>query len=147
MSTPRRAFLASRAQQLACVALLVTATLATASDISGAERYALDCAGCHGEKARVDGPQASDPAIVPPNLRRLTAPDGSFPADDVRRVIDGRDLPPAHGTVAMPAWGQAYNRSLAGQGERRVQERLDALVEYLRTIQEPPNPSGDTVEP
>lgn len=114
--------------------------LAPAWAMSGAERYAQDCAGCHGEDARGNGPDSQGLAIPPSNLRQLTARDGTFPEDYVRRVIDGRDLPSAHGTVAMPVWGSEYKRALPGQGERLVQEKLDALVGYLLSIQDPPAP-------
>ena len=73
----------------------------------------------------------------PANLRTLAARNGGqFPADKVRRIIDGREQPRAHGGGDMPVWGHEYSRALAGQGERKVQENLDNLVEFLETIQE-----------
>ncbi len=117
---------------LVCLAL--TGVGARAED--GAERYADDCASCHGADARGNGPMTGALTVPPSNLRRLTTRDGTFPEDYVRRVIDGRDLPLAHGDVAMPVWGREYSRAAPGQGERLVQERLDALVAYLRSLQE-----------
>lgn len=122
--------------RLAAVLLFGAGTLVAAAD-DGAEHYAEDCAVCHGLTAAGDGPLAAQLTIPPSNLRRLSIRHGSFPEEYVRKVVDGRDLPPTHGVVAMPVWGREYNRALAGQGERRVQERLDALVAYLRSIQDP----------
>ncbi len=131
---------AARSLRAALLVLGLAMPLGPAWALSGAERYAQDCAGCHGEDGRGSGPDAQGLAIPPSNLRQLTARDGTFPEDYLRRVIDGRDLPPAHGTVAMPVWGSEYKRSLAGQGERLVQERLDALLGHLLSIQDPPAP-------
>ncbi|MEQ8233323.1 MAG: cytochrome c [Gammaproteobacteria bacterium] len=103
----------------------------------GAGLYVSYCAVCHGPEARGDGPLASGLTIKPSNLRRLAiANGGEFPADRVRAYIDGRDLPLAHGTREMPIWGEGFKVSRGAFGERRVQERIDALVDWLRARQE-----------
>lgn len=104
---------------------------------AGASLYVAYCAVCHGSEARGDGPLASGLTVRPSNLRRLAlANGGEFPADRVRGFIDGRDLPLAHGTREMPIWGEAFKVSRGAYGERRVQERIDALLSWLRTLQE-----------
>jgi len=104
---------------------------------AGASLYVAYCAVCHGPEARGDGPLASGLTVRPSNLRRLAlANGGEFPADRVRAFIDGRDVPPAHGTREMPIWGEAFKVSRGAYGERRVQERIDALLTWLRTLQE-----------
>jgi len=124
----------------ALAAALLAATFAhpgPAAAATGAERYAHDCAGCHGAQARGDGPKGLKLEPRPANLRTLAARNGGpFPSAKVRRIIDGREQPRAHGHGDMPVWGHEYSRALAGQGERKVQENLDNLVEFLETIQE-----------
>lgn len=110
---------------------------ATALAATGAERFAHDCASCHGASARGDGAQGLELDPRPANLRSLAARNGGqFPADKLRRIIDGREQSRAHGDGKMPVWGHEYSRALAGQGERMVQQNLDNLVEFLETIQE-----------
>lgn len=103
----------------------------------GRDRYENDCASCHGETAKGDGAVGAALTIPPTDLTILSRPfAGEFPEDYVRRVIDGRDLPPiAHGLVAMPVWGRHYKRNLPGYSELLVQQKIDALVAYLRSIQ------------
>lgn len=104
----------------------------------GAALYLEYCAVCHGQDARGDGPMAAGLTRPPANLRQLTqASDGKFPDERVRTAIDGRDLPLQHGTRDMPVWGQAFKRSRGAQGEQRVAAHMDALVDYLRSIQTP----------
>jgi hypothetical protein len=63
--------------------------------------------------------------------------EGVFPAEAVRQKIDGRSMPPAHGTSEMPIWGWEF---YGFEGEdaarrRRVGELIDQLVDYLQFIQ------------
>ena len=105
--------------------------------ITGSGYYALYCAVCHGSDARGGGPLAATLSIAPPNLRRMAVFAGNqFPADRVRQHIDGREFNPAHGSREMPVWGSVFKRARGSYGERRVGERLDKLVDYLRRIQD-----------
>ena len=52
----------------------------------------------------------------------------------VRRIIDGKNPVKGHGGGDMPVWGDAFERSVDA-GPQAVQERLDALVDYLATLQ------------
>lgn len=106
-------------------------------ELSGEALYVEYCAVCHGSDARGDGPLAAMLSIKPPNLRRLSVLAGAqFPADRVRRHIDGRELSAAHGSREMPVWGSVFKRARGSYGERRVGERLGKLIEYLRGIQD-----------
>lgn len=103
----------------------------------GRDRYENDCVSCHGLSARGDGAVAEILTIAPADLTVLSRGNGGeFPEDHVKRVIDGRDLPPAvHGKTAMPVWGMQYKRTLPGYSEEVVQRKINALVAYLRSIQ------------
>ena len=104
---------------------------------SGAALYVEFCAVCHGSEARGGGPLAATLSVAAPDLRRMSVlAGGQFPAERVRRHIDGRDINPAHGSREMPIWGSVFKRTRGAYGERRVEERLDNLVEYLRRIQD-----------
>jgi len=61
----------------------------------------------------------------------------------VREMIDGRAMgePGPHGSREMPVWGQRFRedaqqtRTGRWKPERKVRERLDALVAYLQSLQ------------
>ena len=103
----------------------------------GQARYQGDCGGCHGKFARGDGTVAKVLTIPPSDLTVLAKDNqGRFPEDYVRRVIDGRELPPsAHGQTGMPVWGRDYRRSLLAYSEEVVQRNINELVAYLKSIQ------------
>jgi mono/diheme cytochrome c family protein len=105
---------------------------------SGAELYRSYCASCHGVEAQGDGPVASSLRVEVPDLTRIAHRHGGrFPADQVRRIIDGRTTLPPHGTRTMPVWGQAFRAAGAEGSQTAAQpDRLiELLVEYLRSIQ------------
>lgn len=104
---------------------------------AGSRLYGDYCAVCHGSTAAGDGPLAPGLTVAPPSLRRLAALNGGlFPTTRVRERIDGRDLPLFHGTSDMPVWGDVF-KTRGPHGERRVQERLDHLIDHLQTLQDP----------
>ena len=102
----------------------------------GQALFKSDCAVCHGVTAKGDGPLSHELKVPPPNLTLLSRKNGGeFPADYIYRVIDGRDLPRAHGSSDMPVWGEVYKPALPSYGERRVHDRLTKLVRYLKSLQ------------
>jgi len=127
------------------VATLGCACTSTPSDdrsvaeLSGVEMYERLCASCHGVDGEGDGPVAALIKTGVPDLTRIAYRDGGeFPAEDVRRTIDGRFQRPAHGPRDMPVWGWAFYGSVNpnDDAERaRVDSMIGRLVEYLRSIQ------------
>lgn len=111
----------------------------TATDIlvSGRDMYEAYCASCHGPEARGDGPVAELLTVPPPDLTQIRARlDGSFPVDELYRMIDGREEVQAHGTREMPVWGNIWEVSDSGpQSDAVVEQRINLLIEYLRSIQ------------
>jgi hypothetical protein len=133
-----------RAIIIGIVAVLVsscasTGTPARAREMSGMQMYEQLCSSCHGVSGHGDGPVASLIKIDIPDLTRIAHRDGGdFPADDVRRTIDGRWDRRAHGARDMPVWGwQLYDSSAAddAQERARVDSMIGRLVDYLRSIQ------------
>jgi mono/diheme cytochrome c family protein len=99
------------------------------------------CVSCHGAEGRGDGPVASVLHPPPADLTTIAARrGGSFPGGEIARFIDGRFSIPAHGPRAMPVWGQRFGADIpeADIGESITRGRIATLVEYLKSIQQPP---------
>ncbi|MBT8400196.1 MAG: cytochrome c [Rhodothermia bacterium] len=104
----------------------------------GELQYTIYCASCHGEDGKGDGPVAEALVVRPTNLTLLKSiNDGVFPADRLVAYIDGREDVQAHGTRQMPVWGNIWDE-IDGKkvDEQQVQQRINELVEYIRSIQE-----------
>jgi len=131
---------------LAAALLLLPAATATAgadaTDEDSAElgrtAYRVHCLNCHGETGRGDGPMTGLLRIPPTDLTQLAAGnDGVFPAEEVRRAIDGREAVLGHGRRDMPIWGLSFrDPGRDSDQEAEVQAKIRDLVAYLRSIQE-----------
>lgn len=109
-----------------------------APDLSGAELYQTFCASCHGVSAHGDGIVAPWLKILVPDLTTISRRHyGEFPADEVRRTIDGRKQYAVHGSREMPLWGREFYGFDGVDPIRRqyANEKIARLVEYLRSIQ------------
>jgi mono/diheme cytochrome c family protein len=97
----------------------------------GAALYAKDCATCHGPGGRGDGPVAETLTPRPADLTRLTA---DLP--ELIKQIDGRATVRAHGTSAMPVWGEVFAEGLIDEPKARqiAALRLQALAEHVRSL-------------
>jgi len=108
----------------------------------GVIEYEISCLPCHGDDGRGDGPDAEFLETQPADLTGIAkANGGEFPVERLRMVIDGRALIADHGPRAMPVWGERY-RSLASEAgvadtEEEVRTRIEALVQYVESLQEP----------
>jgi mono/diheme cytochrome c family protein len=128
----------------ACVLLLLLAAAgpSAGADEEGERLYRQYCASCHGRQAKGDGDVAASMRIKPPDLTQLAARNGGeFPLELVVKKIDGREIPRAHGSPAMPVWGDVLagkvtdGRPSSVPVERRVQARILSIADYLRMIQ------------
>jgi mono/diheme cytochrome c family protein len=133
-----------REQSIIAVVILLAACASPQTsrddrEMSGMEMYQQLCASCHGVSGKGDGPVAPLVKIGVPDLTRIAWRDGGeFPAEDVRRTIDGRYERPAHGPRDMPVWGWRFYDSANpdGAAERaKVDSMIGRLVDYLRSIQ------------
>jgi hypothetical protein len=105
--------------------------------VSGRALYTTYCRSCHGPEGRGDGIIRDYLRRPPTNLRVIAQrSNGVFPAEWVRRVIDGREPVKTHGESQMPVWGDAFSASDAGGGPRDPRERINALVAYVESIQD-----------
>jgi mono/diheme cytochrome c family protein len=111
---------------------------AVLSGTSGDALFKTYCASCHGKAAKGDGPLADSLRFRPPDLTLIAKRNkGKFDAEKVYRIVDGREAVKGHGGTDMPVWGDAFKRSVDGYSEKAVKARIDALVEYLKSIQAP----------
>jgi mono/diheme cytochrome c family protein len=129
---------------LICAALLLagppTAFAEDLSTSSGAQLYRQFCASCHGKGGEGDGPVAPFFKLRPPDLTLISRRSGgTFPADRIRRIVDGRENISPHGSREMPIWGVeiAMSDDDPSRGEAAAQSAITRLVEHLRSMQKP----------
>lgn len=110
----------------------------------GKIEYEGACAVCHGASGKGGGPFAGQLVAKLPDLTRLAANNrGVFPFDHVYQVIDGRQEVKAHGSRAMPIWGERFRMQSSayfenppsGDSESAARSRILALTEYLYRLQ------------
>jgi mono/diheme cytochrome c family protein len=128
----------------ACIAVTVPSGAASAAAAEqeqnhaaiGAYFFKTYCATCHGTSARGDGPLADAMRRRPSNLTETAKRNkGVYPKELVHQIIDGRTKVSGHGGPDMPVWGDAFMRTSDGADEASVQHRINALVDYLETLQ------------
>jgi mono/diheme cytochrome c family protein len=101
----------------------------------GQQLFVTYCASCHGTEGSGNGPVSTSMRHAPPDITGLAlANGGMFPAERIRRIIDGREVE-SHGTREMPVWGDAFKALPDGRAEQSVRARIAAVVEYLASIQ------------
>jgi hypothetical protein len=130
------------------VILVLTPTLGTGSvataddDHLGIVEFEIACMPCHGIEGRGDGSLANSLKRRPADLTQIAKSNGGiFPSKKVAEIIDGRASVAAHGVRDMPVWGDRYRVvTEVGEGaaevEQRARAQINALVDYLETIQE-----------
>jgi mono/diheme cytochrome c family protein len=119
-----------------------TAALAALLAMAGCDReptypanadaaYARYCASCHGVTGRGDGPVADALAPRPTDLTAST-----LDVAELMKVIDGRRTVRAHGTGAMPVWGEVFEAEGAGDDRqhRDALRRVQGLAEYVQAL-------------
>ena len=111
----------------------------------GKREYFSNCAICHGNMGKGDGPYNSllrKPAADLTEIQKKNM--GVFPFDRIYQVIDGRADVAAHGSRDMPIWGDRFKREAIGYfGITTTPHRVDsllrgrilALVGYIYTLQ------------
>jgi mono/diheme cytochrome c family protein len=107
------------------------------SSPSGSYLFKTYCASCHGKEAKGDGPLATELRFAPSDLTLIAKRNGGvYPTEQVFRTIDGRKALKGHGGPDMPVWGDTFKGTAGGYSEEKVKEKIDALVEFLKSLQE-----------
>jgi len=129
---------------LVAIAVLVFSIVGSvaAGEPSGAQEFKDNCARCHGADAKGGGPDAnSKPGYRPPDLTTIAASNGGkFPREQIYEVIDGGKRLPGHYSFnsPMPLWGLSFQlkgQEYSAQSEGAVKQRINALLDYLESIQ------------
>lgn len=115
---------------------------ATKTDL-GKQEYVDNCAVCHGNDGKGNGPYREMLQKGAPDLTKMTKNNGGmFPVAKMFETIEGANVP-GHGTREMPIWGHAYRMRAAEyymdsdyNPEVYVRARILALIEYLSRMQE-----------
>jgi len=106
---------------------------------SGKQDFIRNCASCHGANGKGHGPDVKTLGIKPSDLTAISLRNGGvFPFKQVEDDIDGRKTVPGHKRFDMPFWGTSFQPSgqeFTPQSEAKVQARIDALVDYIKSIQ------------
>jgi mono/diheme cytochrome c family protein len=102
----------------------------------GAAIFRKYCAVCHGTDGRGHGPASVALKHAVPDLTRIAQRNkGTFPSEQVRKVIEGKDRGPlAHGNREMPIWGSIFHEVESDQDLGEI--RLDAITKYLESMQQ-----------
>jgi len=112
-----------------------SAAAPTGEPPDGAFLFRAYCAACHGAAGRGDGVMAGQLRRPPPDLTAYSTRNGGvFPAERLRRVIDGTGVA-GHGDRDMPVWGAVFKR-VPGTGD--AQARIEAVVQFLQELQARP---------
>lgn len=103
----------------------------------GKASFEAYCVSCHGDGHGL-GQLVSELKTLPADLTELSLRnDGVFPVERVYQAIDGRNAIPEHGTREMPIWGNIWGYDDgAPVPQEVVDQRINELVEYIRSIQE-----------
>ncbi len=127
---------------IASVLLLSLAGRGFAAQPSGAQEFTTFCARCHGSDATGNGPDAGEKqGYWPANLTLIArSHGGKFPRQEIYDIIDGGKRLPGHYNFdsPMPLWGLSFQlkgKEYSEQSEAAVRARIEALVDYLESIQ------------
>ena len=111
-------------------------------EVTGRSLYGEFCVSCHGAEGRGDGPAADGLDRKPADLTRIAARNGGvYPLAGVISTIDGYTRA-REDNLTMPEFGVMLEDGPlvmidTGDGIRTpTPERLLALAEYIRTLQE-----------
>jgi cytochrome c553 len=103
---------------------------------SGQKLYKQNCAVCHGNDLKGNGPAPPPFEDVPPDLTTLARRHGGvFPDQYFADVLRNGVVLPAHGPPEMPTWGYDF-RTRDKLDSAQVEQRITNLSNYIKSFQE-----------
>ena len=106
------------------------------ASLSGEKLYKRDCAVCHGNDLKGNGPAPPPFKDVPPDLSTLAKRHGGkFPEKYFEDVLRNGVVIPAHGSPEMPTWGADF-RTREHLDSAQVTLRITNLSNYIKSLQE-----------
>jgi len=123
--------LLSTACALTLGAVLLASEPQSQANYTGESDYQAFCSSCHGSSGHGDGVLAASLRSKPADLTQLkTKNQGVFPTAHVLKLVtDG------HESAGMPAWGDVFAKSQQSTGRDAARARVEALVQYLESLQ------------
>lgn len=109
----------------------------TPAPSSGSQIYKQDCAVCHGNDGKGNGPPPANSIFKesPPDLTTLSKRhEGKFPEAYVEEVLRNGVKLEDHGPAEMPVWGIIF-KAMSKSDEAQVKLRIANLTQYLKSIQ------------
>jgi mono/diheme cytochrome c family protein len=100
--------------------------------------YVKYCSACHGQNGKGDGIVGPFLRPAPTDLTQLAKKNGGkFPFMETLEAIDGTHAVRAHGTSAMPVWGEIFLPNAEAPLREQVEARgkVMLITEYVRSIQ------------
>jgi len=109
----------------------------------GKREFMSNCAVCHGVTGKGDGSYFELLKVRVPDITTITERNkGKFPSERIYQIIDGREMPKAHGAREMPIWGYDYKLKAADfyidspyDPEIFIRVRILALIDFLHSLQ------------
>jgi len=120
----------------------------TVKVFKGKVTFRIYCSNCHGETGHGDGNLAELLSVKPSNLTAIARNNGGkFPTELITQLVDGRETVQGHGLKEMPVWGDAFQKSLQPSwtdesDDERARRKIDEVVAFVESIQEPAPPAG-----
>jgi mono/diheme cytochrome c family protein len=112
------------------------ATKASVENVpSGEKLYRQNCAVCHGNDLKGNGPAPYPFKDVPPDLTTLAQRHGGkFPDEYFADVLRNGVVIPAHGPPEMPTWGADF-RERDHLNTAQVEQQITNLSNYIKSLQ------------
>jgi len=125
---------------LAGLTILFVSTIAAkknpAIGPSGRDIYMDRCGVCHGDDGKGNGPAVGSLKVAPADLTLLTMRyGGTFPTEQVKKIVGDWVEITAHGSREMPIWGDLFHPKRAAD-QQIANDRFKSLVVYLESIQQ-----------
>jgi mono/diheme cytochrome c family protein len=124
-----------------CAAVLLAGPAASQEQtpiVNGRDEFVWNCADCHGQAGRGDGPLAAALIKSPSDLTKIAHRNlGIFPAQKIFDIVAGQESVVGHQSFQMPKYWERFKQTPGQRDFVAPEVRIRAIVEYLRQIQAP----------